>query len=160
MFLCSVGQNFSKMEIHASSHGRWLGEFMYRRGAGTDLRVFCNPGAKFNEAVRHVRPRRRVVTVIIAGGDDVNMERSAKEIVDPIKIEEIKAEATTRNGYVIWVELFPRFDQGVDFNRKVREVSKRMGKKFIRRRTAETQIFLLLLLLSLRRKKAKKLGGN
>lgn len=100
------------MEIHASSHGRWLGDYLYRRGAGTDLKVFCNPGAKFNDVVRNVRPRRRVVTVIIAGGNDVDMIRSAKEIVDSMNIEGIKEEATRRNGYVIWVELFQRFDQG------------------------------------------------
>lgn len=116
---------------------------MYRRGAGTDLKVFCNPGAKFNEVVRLARPRRRVVTVIIAGGNDVDMQRSSKEIVDSMKIEEIKAEATRRNGFVVWVELFPRFDQGEAFNRKVREVSKRMGKKFIRRRTAGRNVAIL-----------------
>lgn len=131
------------MEIHASSHGRWLGTCLYNRGAGTDLKVFCNPGAKFNEAIRNARPRWNVVTVIIAGGNDVDMSRTAKEIVDGMNIEVIKEQATRRNGFVVWVELFKRYGQGEAFNRKVREVSKRMAKKFIRRRTSRRNVAVL-----------------
>lgn len=60
-----------------------------------------------------------------------------------MKIEELKAQATRRKGFIIWVELFPRFDQSEEFNRKVRDVSKKMSKKFIRRRTTHRNVAVL-----------------
>lgn len=113
---------------------------MYNRGAGPDLKVFCNPSAKFNEVTCNARPRRSVVTVVIAGGNDVDMQRSAKDIVDAMNIEELKAQATRRKGFVIWVELFPRFDQGEEFKL---EVSRWMSKKLIRRRTTQRNVAVL-----------------
>lgn len=68
------------------------------RGTGTDCRVICCPGARFNEVVKDVRPRREAVVVIIAGGNDVRMDPTPKQIVDGMEIERIKALAAARRG--------------------------------------------------------------
>lgn len=54
--------------------------------------------------------------MVIAGSNDVDMGRNSKEIVDGMHLEELKAQANRRGGFIVWVELFPRYDKGQAFN--------------------------------------------
>lgn len=85
-------------------------------GSRPGFKGLLYPSAKFNDVVRNARPRRDVVTVVIAGSNDVDMGRNSKEIVDGMHLEELKAQANRRGGFIVWVELFPRYDKGQAFN--------------------------------------------